>query len=143
MVVVAVARVLVMVAGRRLIGNSSDSIGFENKISNGGCHSYTDSRSNDGEDGACGSEHGAMEEDECDRWFEEIGDNEEIYADEVKDECEEGEIIDDDHNGEQSEHHPEADQEDNVMVEGEAVDGEGKVIKREEPGGEEDDWPQK
>ena len=68
MVMMAVVMVAAMVAVRRLTdihGNSSDSIEFENKIGNGGCRCYTDSRSNDGENSACGSEHGAMEEDEC------------------------------------------------------------------------------
>ena len=84
MAVVMVARVAVMVAVRRLTdihGNSSDSIESENKIGNGGCRSYTDSRSNDGENGACGSEHGAMEDDEylaVGIDVEEMGDNEGI-----------------------------------------------------------------
>ena len=45
-------------------------------------------------------------------------------------------MMDDDDDGEQSGHDPEVDEEDNVIVDGgEAVDGEGKVIRREEPGG--------
>ena len=116
---------------------------MENKISDDGCRSYTDGGSNDGEDGACGSEHGAMEEDEClavGSDVEEMGDDEEIGAEEEEDEREQSEIMGDD-DDEQNGHDPEVDQEDSVIVEeGEAVDGEGKAIGREEPAGEEDDW---
>ena len=69
---------------------------------------------------------------------EEMGDVEEINPDREENKCEEGEIMDDDDDddGEQSGHDPEVDEEDNVIVDGgEAVDGEGKVIRREEPGG--------
>ena len=122
---------------RDIHGNSSDSIEFENKISDDGCPSYTDGRNNDGADGACGSEHGAMEEDEC-LAVGSYGDDEEIDADEKEDEHEQSEIMNDD-DDEQSGHDPEVDQENSVIVEeGEVVDGEEKVIKRKEPAGEED-----